>query len=132
MPKTQSKPQRPRHTRKHLLTDTWFLEIGALILAICAFIVILVLLLHYNGHPQFQWHGVTLNAVVSVLATVARIGIVLPVAESLAQWKWMHFSKRPEPLEDFDLLDDASKGSRGSLLLLWEKRSLCVDISQHI
>ena len=94
-----------------------------MILGILSLVTILVLLLHYDGEPQFQWHGVTLNAVVSVLATVARIGLVVPVAESLAQWKWMWFSKEPRPLVDFELLDDASRGSRGSLLLLWEKKS---------
>lgn len=115
--------QEPFKPHKHLLTDTWFLEIGALVLGICAFVVIIVLLSHYDGRQQFQWNGVTLNAVVSVLATIARIGIVVPVAEALAQWKWMHFSKGYKPLGDFGLLDDASRGTRGSLLLLWEKKS---------
>jgi hypothetical protein len=109
---------------KRLLADTWFLEIASLLLGIGAFIVIIVLLSHYDGKQQFQWNGVTLNAVVSVLATIARIGIVVPVAEALAQWKWMHFSNGYKPLSDFGLLDDASRGTRGSLLLLWEKKSL--------
>lgn len=120
----RSSPQKTPKSHKHLFTDTWLLEIGALILGICAFVVIIVLLAQYDGKQQFQWHGVTLNAVVSVLATIARIGIGVPIAEALAQWKWMHFSKGYEPLGDFDLLDDASRGTRGSILLLWEKRSL--------
>lgn len=125
MPKTTEKlPNAHSKSRRHLLADTWFLEIASLLLGICAFIVIIVLLSHYDGRQQFQWNGVTLNAVVSVLATIARIGIVVPVAEALAQWKWMHFSKGYKALSDFGLLDDASRGTRGSLLLLWEKKSL--------
>jgi hypothetical protein len=125
MPKTIEKlPNAHSRPRRRLLADTWFLEIASLLLGICAFIVIIVLLSHYDGRQQFQWNGVTLNAVVSVLATIARIGIVVPVAEALAQWKWMHFSKGYKPLSDFGLLDDASRGTRGSLLLLWEKKSL--------
>lgn len=125
MPKTTKKvPNAHSKSRRRLLADTWFLEIASLLLGICAFIVIIVLLSHYDGRQQFQWNGVTLNAVVSVLATIARIGIVVPVAEALAQWKWMHFSRGYKPLSDFGLLDDASRGTRGSLLLLWEKKSL--------
>jgi hypothetical protein len=120
-------PKTPSGSHKRLLADTWFLEIGSLLLGIGAFVVIIILLAHYDSKQQFQWNGVTLNAFVAVLATITRIGIVVPVAEALAQWKWMHFSKGYKPLSDFGLLDDASRGTRGSLLLLWEKKSLSVQ-----
>lgn len=122
--KSEESTQNPSRTHKRLLADTWFLEIACLVLGIGAFVIIVVLLAHYDGKQKFQWNGVTLNAVVAVLATIARIGLVVPVAEALAQWKWMHFSKEYKPLGDFGLLDDASRGTRGSLLLLWEKKSL--------
>jgi hypothetical protein len=124
MPTNEKSSQTPPRAHKRLLSDTWFLELACLLVGIFAFVVIVILLAHYNGKQQFQWNGVTLNAVVAILATITRIGIVVPVAEALAQWKWMHFSKEHKPLGDFGLLDDASRGTRGSLLLLWEKKSL--------
>ena len=127
----EKSPNTPSSSHKRLLADTWFLEIGSLLLGICAFVVIVVLLAHYDGKQQFQWSGVTLNAVVAVLAAVTRIGIVVPVTEALAQWKWMHFSKGYKPLSDFGLLDDASRGTRGSLVLLWEKKSLSVQSRRY-
>jgi heme/copper-type cytochrome/quinol oxidase subunit 2 len=116
-------PSTPQKQQRHWVLDTWLIEIGCISLGISSLVVILVLLLQYNNEAQPQWHGVTLNAVISVLATVARIGLVVPVAESLAQWKWMWFSKDLRPLADFELLDDASRGSRGSMMLLWETKS---------
>lgn len=109
--------------RKHLLSDTWTVEIGALLLSLSATVVIIVLLSVYDGHPQFQWHGVTLNAVIAVLAACVRAGFMVPVEESLSQWKWLWFVGKTRHLADFESIDDASRGSRGSLILLWETKS---------
>ena len=109
---------------KHWFADTWAVEACAFLLSIASLIVIIVLLSVYDGHPQFQFNGVTLNTVIAVLAAAVRIGFAVPVAESLAQWKWLWFSERARPLADFEALDDASKGSRGSFLLLWETKGL--------
>lgn len=109
---------------KRRLPDTWTAETAALLLSIVALILIVVLLSVYDGRPQFQWHGVTLNTVIAILAACVRIGFVVPVAESLAQWKWLWFTQKPRPLIDFEAIEDASRGPRGSLALLWETKSL--------
>ncbi len=108
------------------LSDTWAFEFLALVLSILALIAIVILLRIYYGRPQFSFHGVTLNAVIAVLAACVRIGFAIPVSEGLAQWKWLWFASKTRPLGDFDTLDDASRGSRGSLLLLWETKSRSV------
>ena len=105
------------------LSDTWALELAGLLLSVVALIAIIILLQVYDGHPQFSFHGVTLNAVVAVLAACVRLGFAIPVSEGLAQWKWLWFSRKIRPLGDFDTLDDASRGTRGSFLLLWETKS---------
>ncbi|KAJ9608361.1 hypothetical protein H2200_007349 [Cladophialophora chaetospira] len=124
-PKVQPRLSK-RHSRRGWtsVSGTWVLEAAALILAIAALVTIIILLSIYNGHSQFHWHGVTLNTIVAILAAVVRVGFVLPVGESLAQWKWLEFSRKPRPLSDFDTIDDASRGSRGSLLLLWKTKGL--------
>ena len=122
-------PPNARQTLKQWLANTWTIEACALLLSILSLVVIIILLSVYDGHPQFQFHGVTLNTVIAILAACVRIGFIVPVSESLAQWKWIWFSREARPLSDFEVIDDASRGSRGSLLLLWETKSLFVDIS---
>jgi hypothetical protein len=107
----------------HTSVDTWLVEIAAMAISSASLAIIVVLLQQYNGYPQFRWHVLTLNAVISALATIVRIGFVVPVAASLAQWKWKWFSKRPKPLVDFQTLDKADRGSVGSLMLIWRTRS---------
>lgn len=111
-------------TAKLWLTDTWALEAAAAGLAATCLIAIVILLNVYDGHPEFSFGGITLNAVIAILAAGVRIGFMVPIAESLAQWKWIWFAKKSRPLGDFDSLDDASRGSRGSALLLWETKSM--------
>ena len=119
-------PSTSQQKLKHLFTNTWTIEACALVLSVASLVVIIVLLSVYGGHPQFQFHGVTLNAVIAILAACVLVGFVVPVAESLSQWKWLWFSKKARPLSHFETLDDASHGSRGSFLLLWETKSLFV------
>lgn len=119
MAKGQKKPARSLSV---WIADTWALEIAALILAVVSLVVIIILLSVYDGKPQFSFGFLNLNAVIAILAAAFRIGFMVPVGEALAQWKWLWFSKKPRPLGDFDSIDDASRGSRGSLLLLWETK----------
>ena len=104
------------------LSDTWALEVAALVLSIVSLIAIIILLSIYDGKPQFSFGFLNLNTVIAILATAFRIGFMVPVGEALAQWKWLWFSKKARPLGDFDSIDDASRGSRGALLLLWETK----------
>jgi hypothetical protein len=107
----------------HTSIDTWLVEIATMAISAASLSIIVVLLQQYNGCPQFRWHVLTLNAVISALATIVRIGFVVPAAASLAQWKWMWFSKRPKPLVDFQTLDEANRGLVGSIMLIWRTRS---------
>ena len=104
------------------LSDTWALETAALVLSIVSLIAIITLLSIYDGKPQFSFGFLNLNTVIAILATAFRIGFMVPVGEALAQWKWLWFSKKARPLSDFDSIDDASRGSRGAMLLLWETK----------
>ncbi len=114
-------PKTPREPSVWL-SDTWALEIAALLLSTVALVAIVILLSVYNGKAQFSFGFLNLNTVIAILAAVFRIGFMVPVGEALAQWKWLWFSKKARPLGDFDSIDDASRGSRGSLLLLWETK----------
>ena len=112
--------------QKSWLWDSWVVEVTGAVLSILSLFAIVLLLLVYDGKSTFTWHGVTLNTIISVLATTARISIVLAVSSCLAQQKWMWLSRRPGPLMDFETFDAASRGPSGSIKLLWSTKSWAV------
>jgi len=114
----------PRH---HLFLD-WWQEILASIFSLVFFAALVAVLRKYNNRPLSDWsyHGLSLNAMISVLATAIRVTAMVPVAASLLQRSWLHVSTatpgRGERLEDMELYHSASRGSLGSLKLLNVKR----------
>jgi len=102
-----------------LLTDRWTLEVLASILSMLSFVCIIFLLRLYDENPIFRWHGITLNTVVSVLATISKACLMFALAESISQWKYILFYRQRRLLKDFDSIDKASRGPFGSFKLLW-------------
>ena len=65
-----------------------------------------------------EWpYGITLGALVSVLATIATVGLAEPLAAGLGQTKWIWYTKE-RGLADFELVDEASRGPIGSIWLV--------------
>ena len=68
---------------------------------------------------------VTFNAIISILATAIKSSILLVLAAVLGQYRWL-WLRRSIPksctLCDLQLLDDASRGPLGALILLWNLR----------
>ncbi|KAF7866825.1 hypothetical protein EAF04_005667 [Stromatinia cepivora] len=107
----------------------WKRELASLATGTLCFIALAALLYAFNGKPIFRWHGITLNALVSILSTAAKVLVLYSIAESTSQWKWLHFSEQKNFLIDFDKIDAASRGPLGSFKLLWRRnRELIVRI----
>lgn len=98
---------------------SWAWECSAVCIAIASFIAIIVILRVYENRLLSTW-GVplTINAVVSILTTLFKGALALPIAEGISQLKWRWFSKRDRDLVDLELYDQASRGPWGSILLL--------------
>ncbi|OQO12338.1 hypothetical protein B0A48_02980 [Cryoendolithus antarcticus] len=119
-------------------TQPWLLEILALITAFLSLAAMFGVLFYYNDRPLSDWQAshVTLNGLISVLATVSRATLILPISSAIGQRKWLwdlpdSTSSRPSRrLEDFEPFDGASRGLFGSLSLLWTVRCLDVNSSQ--
>lgn len=67
--------------------------------------------------------GITLNSFLAFFTTCIKAAFMVPVsvAISQAQWNWFNRAK-PQPLYDFHVIDQASRGPWGSLVLLWRFR----------
>jgi hypothetical protein len=83
-------------------------------------VVILVLGLKFNGTeiPQEWAGGITLNAMISVLAALSRISLFFPTAEVLGQIKWYLSNRNPQKIEDFEINHGRRDGPMESIKLL--------------
>lgn len=98
--------------------EWWLLEIISWTFSCICMAIILSVLLHYNGRTLPNWKlGLTLNSFISILSGFAKASLLLPTAEALGQLKWSWFRK-PRKLLDFEVIDSASRGPWGSMLLL--------------
>ncbi|KAI0534816.1 hypothetical protein GGR58DRAFT_504911 [Xylaria digitata] len=96
----------------------WLTEIAALTASTLLILSLIIVLTVYDGKTVFSWHGVTLNAIVSILATSSKASMLLAVEELISQWKWILFHT-PRTLWDFERIDSASRGPLGSLAVMW-------------
>jgi hypothetical protein len=67
------------------LSNSWLLEIVSILISLLSIVAISALLGYYNGKLLFKWHNVTLNTVISVFATLARISLILAVSSSIGK-----------------------------------------------
>jgi hypothetical protein len=84
----------------------------------------IALLLTFNNRPIFNWNGVTLNTIVSILSTASKSSLLYLVAEAIGQWRWILYAQASRPLLYIEWLDSASRGPWGSTLLLWAGRNM--------
>ncbi|KAF6840343.1 hypothetical protein CMUS01_03997 [Colletotrichum musicola] len=96
----------------------WGLQICALTGALACFGIMLWLLYFFDGKDVFEWQGVTLNTIVSILSVAIKSSVVFVVAECMAQWKWILFAREERLLIDFDRIDGAARGPLGSLRVI--------------
>ena len=104
--------------------DWWLLEITAGVLSIVCLVTIIAILAHFDGKPLAKWHSrITPNAMISVLATVSRSSVLLPVAECISQLTWLRFQK-PHTLQLIQEFDEASRGALGSFQILFSTEAI--------
>jgi len=114
-----------RHTAREYIVDWhslwWWWEICALIIAIGATVGLVVYLKIIDNKPLREWFpSIQPNSVLAILTTVQKATLMAPVASSISQLKWHHFTsgRGAQRLEDLQLFDGASRGPWGSLMFL--------------
>lgn len=113
-----------KHPAQRVTTTTvntfWILEIAGVIVSIACLTAIVVILAIHDGQPfSSWWFYLSLNTVVSILATTSKTSAVLAVTASISQGKWNVFKAGPQPLKLFQDIDQASRGGMGSLRAIW-------------
>lgn len=116
-----------RKSRVHEAFD-WLLEIASLLIAVAAFIALIVILKMVDDQPLSSWiFPFSVNTVVSTLSITMKAPLAYAVGSCLGQGKWTWFKKRPGPLSGFVIFDDASRGPLGCISLLWWLKSRYVS-----
>lgn len=81
------------NTRQHkrgLLQD-WWQEIGSALFSILCTVAIIIILYMLDRKRLSNWTiPVSLNAMISILSTAVKAGMILPVSECISQLKWIH------------------------------------------
>ncbi|KAI0442941.1 hypothetical protein F4803DRAFT_575063 [Xylaria telfairii] len=112
-----TEPKKPNINRP--ISWWWWWEIGAAVLSITSLVLLFVLLSKSDGRRLQSWSlPIQPNSLIAVLTTVAKTSMMVPVASCLSQLKWRHFIYQPRPLNEFQVMDDASRGPWGSFIFL--------------
>ena len=100
------------------MLNSWFFEASAMIFSAVCLLTVAVMLCVYDGKAQPKMpYGITLNAIVSILATSSKSGLLCAVAGAIGQLKWCWF-KEDRKLQDLQSFDEASRGPGGSTTFL--------------
>ena len=96
-----------------------------LLFSIACFIAICIVLMVFQNkvRPEMAY-DLSLNAIVSVLATGCKSALILVVGEAICQLKWLHFgNSEHKKLSDMQEFEEASRGPLGSLTILVRHRA---------
>lgn len=102
-----------------MVLDSWFYEVIAICFSVACFMTLFYILQIYDQSPQPKFsYGLTLNTIVSVLATASKTSLIFLVGECIGQLRWASFRGTSNPLLYIQTYDSASRGPWGSILIL--------------
>ncbi|KAH6636796.1 hypothetical protein F5144DRAFT_601512 [Chaetomium tenue] len=80
---------------------------------------IVAILVTTMDRPASEWNFYfSISATLALLAMTAKSTAAIGVGACISQYKWLYFKRAPRKLTDLDLLEEASRGPLGSLILL--------------
>ncbi|RDW59536.1 hypothetical protein BP6252_12623 [Coleophoma cylindrospora] len=88
----------------------WKWEVAAIVSSAALLAAIVAVLVTYNGKEIFTWHGITLNAIISILSTASKASLLFTIGDSMGQWRLILFVRQSRPLKDLARVYDASRG----------------------
>ncbi|TDZ41416.1 hypothetical protein CTRI78_v009651 [Colletotrichum trifolii] len=114
-----------------LLVGWWGWELISMTLAVILFGLFWWLVGHFDGELVSEWHYgpqlrfspfKTLPSAAAFISSVFRVLVLYPVTGAMGQLKWDHFRiPSARPVAKLQAFDSASRGTAGSLKLLFSK-----------
>ena len=85
--------------------DTWVPEILALFISSASIVATTAILMRYNTlrSPELPY-GITLNAIVSILAVISRSMLIFAVSMCIGQLEWCWYHERKRRVEDLQTM----------------------------
>lgn len=101
----------------------WGIEISCLILSVAVLVGIAIFLLEIHGRLLTSWKIIIKpNTILSILSTTFKATVLVSVASSIGQLKWIYLSKKSFGLGQLQIFDDATRGPWGALVFFWKAR----------
>jgi len=104
----------------------WWFEILALLASGLALMATIMLLKYVDDTAISSWSeeqsGLSINAILSILSTVSRSCLLVPLDEVMGQLMWLAFMQRERRLYDVELYNEASRGPWGAMKLIWRRK----------
>jgi hypothetical protein len=90
-PKIPSQDTQTHHHGFRVLALVWWKEIASLLVAVLAFVAIVLILSMYNGQEQPAWkYSLNVSTLIAILSTLLRVAMVVIAQEgSLPLTKWI-------------------------------------------
>lgn len=115
-------PRRNRQIKHAFLSvlGSWTWELVSCLIALGAIAGIFVSLRNYDSRPLRDWpYSITPNTLVSVLVTIGKAAVAIPLAEGVSQLKWSWYKEKDRALKDVARFDEASRGVFGAAKLIF-------------
>ena len=122
-------PMKPQEVARSWFTrwfiEWWMFEILAWVFSFFCIAAVVAVLFYFDGRELSEWpFSITLNAFIAIFAGFAKSALLVPTAEALGQLKWDWYRNKPKKMMDFEILDSASRGPWGSLVLLTRTKGM--------
>lgn len=112
--------QSTRNTNSFDWNGSWVWEITGATLSMICMALLVGFLKYVDGKMYQDWeYSISPNAVASVIVTIAKGAVLIPVSSCLSQMKWNHSESRPRPIYNMQMLDQASRGPWGAIEVIW-------------
>ena len=127
--KEKREPEHKRSLYARLFKGTWLSEIIALSLAAICILLIVIILAIFKSRPLSHWHArITINTLINFVSQLAQTALVIPLASSVSQLKWLWYRK-PRSLSSIDDFDKASRQPLDSIILAFKHRRWSVFLA---
>jgi hypothetical protein len=111
----------------------WLFQSLSCLLSVTLLYCLITIALTYGNRPLTEWRTTmfSMSALVSVLSTVMKGSLMVPLADTISQqkWSWFHQPLGGKPFKDVERIDRVSRGTWGSLQWLLSSPSASTMIS---